>query len=109
MEIGIVTFHFGTQGGFVTEVNEMKRDLHSYCRDQWNVLDFFTLLFLTAGWSFRWVDSEGPWGRAFYALGAPFLFSRVLFFAQYLPFQGPIIQVSLGIVLSCCTSRLSLQ
>lgn len=72
----------------------MKRGIRAYFRDQWNVLDAWGLLCLFIGMVFRYHDSTSPWGPAFYALSAPLLVSRVLFFAQILSFQGPMIQAS---------------
>ena len=72
----------------------MKRDIRRYFRDQWNVLDALGILCVLVGVVIRWVDSTSPWGPAFYALSAPLVVSRVLFFAQILQFQGPMIQVS---------------
>lgn len=80
----------------------MWRDTPRYFRDQWNALDALGLLCLLIGLVIRWVDSASSWGPAFYALGSPLLVSRVLFFAQVLPFQGPMIQVSF-VMLSTAT------
>lgn len=70
----------------------MRRGARGYLEDQWNVLDVLALAFLSIGLLIRGVDSTSAWGPAFYALSAPLLVSRVLFFAQVLPFQGPMIQ-----------------
>lgn len=72
----------------------MDRDFVAYLQDRWNVLDVLALGILAAGFSFRLVDSGSPWGRALYALSAPLVFSRALFYAQYLPFQGSMVEVS---------------
>lgn len=72
----------------------MNRDIRQYFKDRWNVLDAFGLLFLFIGMVIRWEDWTSPWGPAFYALSTPLVISRVLFFAQILPFQGPLIEVS---------------
>lgn len=69
----------------------MWRDFHGYL-NRWNALDVLGLLFLLGGFVVRCVDLESTWGRSLYALSAPFMFSRILFFAQILPFQGPMIQ-----------------
>lgn len=71
----------------------MNRDIRRYFKDKWNVLDALGLLFLFIGLVIRWKDWTRPWGLAFYALSAPLVISRVLFFAQILPFQGPMIEV----------------
>ena len=72
----------------------MRRDIRRYINDQWNVLDALGILCLFVGLVIRWADWTNPWGPAFYALSAPLLVSRILFFAQILPFQGPMIQAS---------------
>lgn len=74
----------------------MWRDIPGYFRDQWNALDGLGFLLLLVGLVIRCIDWASPWGPAFYALSAPLLVSRVLFFAQILPFQGPMIQVSVN-------------
>ncbi|CAN0213439.1 unnamed protein product [Pylaiella littoralis] len=79
--------------GIFREGREMWRNIQSYFKDQWNVLDGLGLLFLSVGMAFRWDDCTSPLGPAFYALSAPLLVSRVLFFAQIFSFQGPMIQV----------------
>eukprot|EP00752_Nemacystus_decipiens_P018686 g16750.t1 len=79
--------------GALREGREMWRDIRGYFRDQWNVLDDLGLLCLFVGMIFRWYDCTSRWGPSFYALSAPLLVSRVLFFAQILYFQGPMIQV----------------
>lgn len=77
----------------MAEVRDISRDLHGYLRDRWNALDVLGLTILGCGIVVRAIDMENPWGRALYAMSAPLVFSRVLFFAQILPFQGPMIQV----------------
>lgn len=72
----------------------MKRDIGRYIQDKWNILDALALIFLFIGMVIRWDDSTNSWGPAFYALSAPLVISRVLFFAQVLPFQGPMIEAS---------------
>lgn len=77
----------------MTEISEIARDIEAYVRDRWNVLDFLALGTLAAGWGVRMFMSKSLWGRALYAVAAPLLFTRLLFFAEFLPFQGPMIQV----------------
>lgn len=72
----------------------MMRNLEAYLEDRWNILDVLGLAVLLAGFVIRSTDSTSPWGQALYALSAPLVFSRVLFFAQILHFQGPMIQVN---------------
>ena len=79
----------------------MNRDIRRYFKDQWNVLDALGILCLFVGMVFRWDDSSSPWGPAFYALSAPLVVSRVLFFAQILHFQGPMVQASERPILRC--------
>lgn len=76
----------------------MGRDFSLYVADHWNILDLLGLGLVTGGMVVRCADGDDPWGRALYALSAPLVFSRLLFFAQMLRFHGPMIQVS-------CTSR----
>lgn len=92
--------HFVSKAGVLREWREMKRSTRNYFRDQWNVLDALGILCLLVGMVIRWEDWTSPWGPAFYALSAPLVVSRVLFFAQILPFQGPMIQASsyIGVV-----------
>ncbi|CAM9703899.1 unnamed protein product [Ascophyllum nodosum] len=87
--------------GVYVEIEELRRDWHTYCQDQWNFLDVLGLVMLFGGFIARLADNESLWGRALYALSAPMMFSRVLFFAQILRFQGPMIQAifSMGVVL----------
>ncbi|CAM9826259.1 unnamed protein product [Ectocarpus sp. 12 AP-2014] len=79
--------------GICTEIREIRRGLADYMTDGWNCLDVLGLAVTLSGFGFRWADPSSPWGRSLYALGAPLLVSRILFFAQVLPFQGPMVQV----------------
>lgn len=72
----------------------MGRDFSLYVADHWNTLDLLGLGLVTGGLVVRCADGQNPWGRALYALSAPLVFSRLLFFAQMLRFHGPMIQVS---------------
>ena len=78
------------------EGREVKANWRRYTKDPWNVFDLCGLLFLFIGLVFRWIDSANELGPEFYALSVPMLFCRILFFAQILPFQGPMIQVKEG-------------
>ncbi|CAM9403921.1 unnamed protein product [Ectocarpus sp. 12 AP-2014] len=81
-------------GGILTEFREILEDPWEYMRDQWNLLDVTSLILLLGGAIQRMygqVDDESS--RALYALSAPLAFARILFFAQILPSQGPMIQV----------------
>lgn len=81
------------QAGAITEGREMGRDFSLYVADHWNILDLLGLGLVTGGLVVRCADGDNPWGRALYALSAPLVFSRLLFFAQMLRFHGPMIQV----------------
>lgn len=70
----------------------MKRDFSSYAADHWNPIDVLGLGLVAGGVVVRITDETNSWGRALYALSAPLLFSRILFFGQMLQFQGPMIQ-----------------
>lgn len=83
-----------SQGMMTREAREMWRDVRAYRNDRWNVIDLPVIGLLTAGWVYRIVDNDSPWGTGFYALGTPLLFSRILHFTQIHQFQGPMIQVS---------------
>ena len=72
----------------------MKRDFVFYLQDRWNVLDVLALVILAGGFFVRLIDSGSLWGRGLYALSAPLVFLRVLFYAQYLPFLGSMVEVS---------------
>ena len=82
------------KAGVYGELEELRRDFHIYLQDQWNYLDILGFIMILGGFILRLADSESPWGRGMYALSAPPIFSRMLFFAQMLKFQGPMIQVS---------------
>ena len=83
------------QAGIYRELLELWRNFRTYLQDRWNYLDVLGFAMLFGGMIVRLADSESPWGRSLYALSAPLMFSRVLFFAQILKFQGPMIQVSI--------------
>ena len=82
------------KGAALREMGEATRGWVVYLQDRWNVLDVLSLVMLAGGFFFRLVDSGSPWGRALYALSAPLVFLRVLFYAQYLPFLGSMVEVS---------------
>ena len=75
------------------EAAEIKRNLNIYLQDPWNFFDALALVMLAGGFFVRLADGGSSWGRALYALSAPLVFSRILFFMQILQFQGPMIQV----------------
>lgn len=81
------------QAAVMTEVGEMRKGLNSYLTDHWNNIDVLGLTLMGAGFATRAFYHDSPWGRGLYSLSAPLVFARVLFFAQILRFQGPMIQV----------------
>ncbi|CAM9141307.1 unnamed protein product [Ectocarpus fasciculatus] len=64
-----------------------------YFQDPWNAVDVMGLAALSAGLVVRGVDGASSLGQGLYALSAPLFVARILFFAQILPSQGPMIQV----------------
>lgn len=88
------------QAGIGTEISEMRRGFGEYIEDGWNALDVLGLAVSLGGFCVRCLDPASPWGRSLYALSAPLLVSRILFFAQLLPFQGPMVQASVCAVFS---------
>ena len=74
----------------------MRRNLNFYRQDPWNFFDALALVMLAGGFFWRLANSGSPWGRALYALSAPLVFPRILFFVQILQFQGPMIQVGVN-------------
>lgn len=93
------------KAAFMVEVNEMRRDPVGYFHDRWNVLDLLAIVLMCAGWLLRITEGESQWTKGLYALSAPLIFARVLYFAEFLPFQGPMIQVSFD---SCSTVEILL-
>jgi len=79
-------------------MEELGQNVGTYLQDRWNYLDVLGFAMLFGGVVVRFVDSDSPWGKSLYALSAPLIVSRVLFFAQILKFQGPMIQVSIFIL-----------
>lgn len=72
----------------------MRRYFGACMEDRWNILDTVGLATLVGGVMVRIVDSASMWGRVLYALSAPLMFSRILFFAQFFRFQSPMIRAS---------------
>lgn len=81
------------QAAVFKEVDEVRMDYKIYRRDPWNVLDVAALLLWGGGFVTRLVKNDEIWGQYLYALSAPALFARLLFYGQILPNQGPMIQV----------------
>ncbi|CAM9848129.1 unnamed protein product [Scytosiphon promiscuus] len=91
---GEIIFAAYVFGAILTECREIYADPMEYMRDQWNVLDVASLIPLLIGMCFRAARGvEDNAAKACYALGAPLVFARILYFAQVLPSQGPMIQV----------------
>ncbi|CAM9094293.1 unnamed protein product [Scytosiphon promiscuus] len=90
---GEMVFGVYLAAGICTEIREVWTGFGNYMIDRWNALDVLGLALSLGGCTVRWIDDGNPWGRALYALSAPFMVSRVLFFAQILPLQGPMIQI----------------
>lgn len=84
------------KGVVCTEASEIWRGYHDYIRDHWNVLDVLSIILSSSGFIVRCVDQDEAWGRYLYALSAPLVFTRILFFAQILPDQGPMVQERLS-------------
>lgn len=82
------------QAAILTELTEMWETPQEYAQDKWNWLDVASLLLLSSGLYVRIYGEGVDIGRVFYALSAPLVFSRFLFFAQILPRQGLVIQVT---------------
>lgn len=87
------------QAALTTELRELSSGVRIYGRDRWNVLDLLALVLLTAGLVCRIASKDSSWGRGFYALSAPVVVSRILFFVQLFRFQGPMVQVGKGLSL----------
>ncbi|CAM9231614.1 unnamed protein product [Scytosiphon promiscuus] len=87
-------------GGLLREVMEIKGGVSKYFEDRWNFFDLPGLLFLTAGMITKLAlgDEAYPVAKALFALSAPLLVSRILFFAQLLRVQGLMIQVIFSMV-----------
>lgn len=85
------------QAAIAGEITEMFLGIQEYFQDKWNILDMLSLLLLSAGLYTRWwgsSDSQTSTAKVFFALSAPLVFSRFLFFAQILRRQGLVIEVS---------------
>eukprot|EP00904_Undaria_pinnatifida_P012811 jgi/Undpi1/8660/HiC_scaffold_25.g11125.m1 len=81
-------------GAILTEFKEIAEDPWEYVRDRWNVLDVISLCLMFMGLWFRALgEVNSIAATSLYALSAPLAFTRILFFAQILPSQGPMIQV----------------
>ena len=81
------------QAEIVSNLVQMWDNFLEYVRNRWNWLESLSLALLAGGLFVRVVDSDVHLGRALFALSAPLVFSRVLFFGQILRRQGLVIQV----------------
>ena len=87
--------HHSSKGAIVREFGEIVQDPFKYILDKWNVLDVTSLCLMFTGLCYRaFGDADSNASISLYALSAPLAFSRVLFYAQLLPSQGPMIQVN---------------
>ncbi|CAM9444927.1 unnamed protein product, partial [Discosporangium mesarthrocarpum] len=100
------------KGSVLIEVQQARQShTRSYYSDRWNMVDFALLSLLSVGLLFRMVtivegNTSGElntWdnlflAQFFFALSAPVLFSRLLFYIQIFPAQGPLIQVIFGML-----------
>lgn len=77
----------------MNEIMEMWASFQEYWQDKWNWLDVLSLVLLSSGLYIRIGGGDEDIRKVLYALSAPLVFSRFLFFAQILPRQGLVIQV----------------
>ncbi|CAN0464556.1 unnamed protein product, partial [Ascophyllum nodosum] len=99
LTVGEIVFACYVLGAALREIREATRGWVVYLQDRWNVLDVLSLVMLVGGFCVRFTDSGSPWGRALYALSAPLVYLRVLFYAQYLPFLGSMVEVIFGMAM----------
>ncbi|CAM9436038.1 unnamed protein product [Discosporangium mesarthrocarpum] len=104
---GEIAFFIYVWGSVFSEVRQMREfSLRHYFSDLWNQMDILILLLLTSASVSRLVAvTQGPkirggteWDAQFvakllFAICAPLLFSRILFYFQIFRKQGPMIQV----------------
>ncbi|CAB1113028.1 unnamed protein product [Ectocarpus sp. CCAP 1310/34] len=93
VEVGEVVFFVYVLGAILVEITELWDGREEYMKDHWNALDVAALAFCGGAFLVRVYDPESLWGRALYCAGAPLLLFRTLFFAQFMPAQGPMIEV----------------
>ncbi|CAM9728979.1 unnamed protein product [Ectocarpus sp. 6 AP-2014] len=86
-----LTFHVMAE--IVSNLLQMRAGFVEFWRDKWNWLESLSLLLLAGGLTIRIRNSDVHQGRALFALSAPLVFSRVLFFGQFLKRQGLVIQM----------------
>ncbi|CAM9776300.1 unnamed protein product [Ectocarpus fasciculatus] len=106
VEVGEVVFFVYVLGAILVEITELWDGREEYMKDHWNALDVAALAFCGSAFLVRVYDPESLWGRALYGAGAPLLLFRTLFFAQFMPAQGPMIEIIFslaGELLRFCT------
>lgn len=79
--------------------------MDQYMMDNWHKLGLFALQICIVAFIVRVVDPKSSWGPGLYALAAPLLFWRILYFAQVFSFQGAMIQVRASACLSLVRPR----
>ena len=77
----------------MNELDEMYANFHEWVKNEWNWLQSVSLVLLAAALLRRIGYGDGWMGRALFALSAPLVFSRVLFYGQVLRRQGLVVQV----------------
>eukprot|EP00904_Undaria_pinnatifida_P012808 jgi/Undpi1/8658/HiC_scaffold_25.g11123.m1 len=89
-----ITFASYVCGAIVRELGDIVQDPFKYILDKWNVLDVTSLCLMFMGLCYRaFGGADSNASLYLYALSTPLAFSRLLFYAQILPSQGPMIQV----------------
>lgn len=81
------------QAEIVSEAGQMHANFYEYVQDEWNWLESISLVLLAGALFYRIRNSDGFTGRALFAISAPLVSSRVLFFGQVLRRQGLVVQV----------------
>eukprot|EP00903_Cladosiphon_okamuranus_P009455 g9014.t1 len=87
----VLTFYVMAE--IVSNLVQIWDNFFEYIRNRWNWLECLSLTLLAGGLFVRVVDSDEHIGRGLFALSAPLVFSRVLFFGQILRRQGLVIQM----------------
>eukprot|EP00752_Nemacystus_decipiens_P006624 g5955.t1 len=89
-------FHVLTE--ILSNLVRMWKNFVEYTRNKWNWLECVSLALMAGGLFVRVVDSDVHVGRGLFALSAPLVFSRVLFFGQIWRRQGLVIQMMIILV-----------
>eukprot|EP00752_Nemacystus_decipiens_P004796 g4364.t1 len=72
--------------------------VQGFVKKEWDSLDMSAIFLLAAATTANLVQRSGTVGRAFFAVSAPLLFARLLFFGKIFKRQGVVIQ-AIGIML----------